>query len=269
MGDAVGLVLVVHIGVDDLPQRRGAVVESGLGGQPVVGDVLVDARDREVPIPLRRPHGDGGALLGAGGPGLAVGQGDLAVGGGAAAGDVPHGKGLVIADVDEHRLPRAAARGHLVVAAQHGGVPADPGVGVDRPLHGGQVLDPGAHVDAQIRPADTQVGGDPRVAQGGGDVGRQHHGDGAQRQDAQQQRVGGAQGLARPEPHLDRKPAHTGQPPPLAARAQSPAGPAAQGFDRRDAPDAPQGGPRGGDDGRGQHQDREDGQSQAPDGGGR
>ena len=46
-----GLVLVVHIGVDDLPQRRGAVVESGLGGQPVVGDVLVDARDREVFVP--------------------------------------------------------------------------------------------------------------------------------------------------------------------------------------------------------------------------
>ena len=41
VGDGAGLVLVVHIGVDDLPQRRGAVVESGLGGQPVVSDVLV------------------------------------------------------------------------------------------------------------------------------------------------------------------------------------------------------------------------------------
>ena len=49
-------------------------------------------------------------------------------------------EGLVVADVDEYCLLRAAARGHLVVAAQHGGVPADTGVGVDRPLHGGQVL---------------------------------------------------------------------------------------------------------------------------------
>ena len=46
---------------------------------PVVGDVLVDTRDRQVLVTVGGADGDRGALLGARVLGLAVGQGDLAV----------------------------------------------------------------------------------------------------------------------------------------------------------------------------------------------
>ena len=147
-GEGAGLVRGVGIGVDDLPQRGSAVVEGGLGGLPVVGDVLVYARDREVLVPVGGLHGDRGSLLGARGLGLAVGQGDLVVRGGTMSGDVLHGEGSVIPDIDDHRLPAATTRGHLVTAAQYRGVPGDTGIGVDLLLHRGQVLDPGAHIDA-------------------------------------------------------------------------------------------------------------------------
>ena len=268
VGDGGLLAVVAHVGVDDLPQGGGAVVEGGLGGAPVVGDVLVDARDRQVPVPLGGAHGDGRAHLGARRPGLVVGQGDLVLSGGGASGHVLHGEGAVVADVDEHRLPVSALRAHLVAAAQHGGVLGDAVVGGQGALHGGQVLGAGAHVDAQVRLAHAQVGGDTGVVQGGGDVDRQHHGEGAQRQDAEQQGVGGAQRLAHPEPLLDGHAPGGGQAPPVAAPAQGAAGPGPQGLDGGDRLHAPQGGPGEADNGSGQPHHHDDGQAHAPDGGG-
>ena len=234
---------------------------------PVVGDVLVDTRDCQVLVAVGGADGDRGTFLGARVLGLTVGQGDLVVGGGGAPGEVLHGEGLMVPDINERRLPAAGGSGHLVAAAQHRGVPGDAGVGVDGLLHGGQVLDPGAYVDTQIGPTGPQVGGHTWVAQSRGDIRRQHHGEGAQRQDTEHQGVGGAQCLARPEPHLDRKAAKGGQSPALPAWAQGGAGAAAQGLDGRDAADAPQSQPGKADDSERQNQNREDRQPHAPQGG--